>query len=312
MWSFFGILVQTVGLLLAVAFYTLLERKVLGYVQLRKGPNKVSFIGVPQPLADALKLFVKEQAAPVLSNRLPFLGAPVVSLLLALSLWVVYPADGVSVLSFPLGLVFFLCVSSLSVYGTLVAGWSSNSKYALLGALRAVAQTVSYEVSMILVLLSAVYVVGGYNLLCYSYYQSSWFWACFVCLPVAFVWFVTTLAETNRAPFDFAEGESEIVSGFNIEYSAGGFALIFMAEYGSILVMSVISGVVFFGGDSFLVLGFVGGFVVKGCFFAFCFLWVRGSLPRMRYDKLMSLTWKGFLPVSLGWLMFVLVGCAFV
>nr|AZL92893.1 NADH dehydrogenase subunit 1 [Parborlasia corrugatus] len=295
------------GLLLAVAFYTLLERKVLGYIQLRKGPNKVSILGVPQPLADAVKLFVKEQAKPAMSNWGGYLAAPVLSLILCLSLWTVYPSFSFSAYSFPFGVLFFLCVSSVSVYGTLVAGWASNSKYALLGSLRAVAQTISYEVSMILILLSGVYLVGSYSLFDFSFFQASGCWVFFSCSLISFVWFVTTLAETNRAPFDFAEGESEIVSGFNVEYGAGGFALIFMAEYGSILVMSMVTGSLFFGADNFFFLSIYGGFLLKGMVFSFLFLWVRGSLPRIRYDKLMSLTWKSFLSISLGWLGFILI-----
>nr|YP_002995758.1 NADH dehydrogenase subunit 1 [Lineus viridis]ACO40318.1 NADH dehydrogenase subunit 1 [Lineus viridis] len=307
MFSFFGVVVQMLGLLLAVAFYTLLERKVLGYIQLRKGPNKVSLVGVPQPLSDAAKLFLKEQTKPILSNWLAFLVAPVLSLILSLCMWLVYPSFGFSVYSFSFGILFFLCISGINVYGTLVAGWSSNSKYALLGSLRAVAQTISYEVSMILILLSGVYLVGSYSSFSFFVFQSASCWVFFSCSLISFVWFITTLAETNRAPFDFAEGESEIVSGFNVEYSAGGFALIFMAEYGSILVMSVLTGIFFFGSDNFFFLSFFGFFLLKGMFFAFCFLWVRGSLPRIRYDKLMSLTWKSFLPLSLGWLSFVLI-----
>nr|YP_010146831.1 NADH dehydrogenase subunit 1 [Yininemertes pratensis]QQP01060.1 NADH dehydrogenase subunit 1 [Yininemertes pratensis] len=309
MLSLFSVVVQMLGLLVAVAFYTLLERKVLGYIQLRKGPNKVSLMGVPQPLADAAKLFLKEQTKPFLSNWAAYMVAPVLSLILSLVLWLVYPSFGFYVYNFVYGMLFFLCVSGVSVYGTLVAGWASNSKYALLGSLRAVAQTISYEISLILILLSGVYLVGSYNVLGFSFFQEEGCWLFFSCSLISFIWFVTTLAETNRAPFDFAEGESEIVSGFNVEYSAGGFALIFMAEYGAILVMSVVSGVLFFGSDNFLVGSVMFGFLLKGMFFAFLFLWVRGSLPRIRYDKLMGLTWKSFLPVSLGWLGLVLVLC---
>lgn len=288
--SFLSVVVQLVGLLLAVAFYTLLERKVLGYIQLRKGPNKVRFIGVPQPLADAAKLFFKEQIKPQAANWLAYLMAPVLRLVLSLSLWLVYPSYGFRGYFFAFRILFFLCVSRVNVYGTLVAGWSSNSKYALLGSLRAVAQTISYEVRIVLILLSAVYLVGRYGSVDYLFFQGLGCWLFFSCSLVSIVWFVTTLAETNRAPFDFAEGESEIVSGFNIEYRAGGFALIFMAEYGSILVISVLTGFVFFGGDSFLLFGLWGGFLIKGIFFSFLFLWVRGRLPRIRYDKLISLT----------------------
>ena len=304
--SFLGIFVQTLGLLVAVAFYTLMERKVLGYIQLRKGPNKVSFIGFPQPLSDAVKLFTKEQLKPLVSNWTAYFLAPVLSLFLSLCLWLVYPSDRFIVYSFSYRMLFFMCFSSVRVYGTLVAGWASNSKYALLGSLRAVAQTISYEISIILILLRGVYLVGGYSLFRFLDFQKDFYWLFFSCSFISFVWFVTTLAETNRAPFDFAEGESEIVSGFNIEYRAGGFALIFMAEYGAILVMSVVTSILFFGGNSFFFFYFSLVFIFKGVFFSFLFLWVRGSLPRVRYDKLMSLTWKSFLPVSLGWLGFIL------
>jgi NADH-ubiquinone oxidoreductase chain 1 len=181
-------------------------------------------------------------------------------------------------------------VSRINVYGTLVAGWASNSKYALLGSLRAVAQTISYEVRIVLILLGGVYLVGRYRLSSFSFFQEESCWVFLSCSLVSFIWFVTTLAETNRAPFDFAEGESEIVSGFNVEYRSGGFALIFMAEYGSILVIRVITGAIFFGGDNFLLGMVFGGFLLKGIFFSFLFLWVRGRLPRIRYDKLISLT----------------------
>lgn len=183
-----------------------------------------------------------------------------------------------------------MCISRIRVYTTLVAGWSSNSKYALLGALRAVAQTISYEIRIVLILLSGVFIVGGYNVVGFNSFQDSGCWLFFLCSLVGIIWFVTTLAETNRAPFDFAEGESEIVSGFNIEYRAGGFALIFMAEYGCILAIRIVTGLFFFGGDNFIVGRVAGGFLLKAIFFAFVFLWVRGRLPRIRYDKLISLT----------------------
>ena len=280
-------LLNDVFLLLAVGFYTLLERKILGYIQIRKGPNKVGVGGLPQPLADALKLFVKEQPKPTLINQWPYIFAPVLSLLLVLGLWVVYPVScSTSFLSF--GVLFFLCLSSLNVYGTLVAGWASNSKYALLGALRSVAQTISYEVRMVLILLSRVFIILRYNLSDFSMWQY-FIWVSLVCLPVSFIWLVTSLAETNRAPFDFAEGESELVSGFNVEYRGGGFALIFMAEYARILLMSIVTVVFFFGGS----FGFFVGdilFVLKSVVVAMFFLWARGSLPRMRYDRLMGLT----------------------
>lgn len=193
-------------------------------------------------------------------------------------------------------------MSRLGVYGTLVAGWSSNSKYALLGAFRAIAQTISYEVRMVLVLLRVVVLMGSYNFLNYLVFQDGGFWFVFVVFPVFFVWLVSTIAETNRAPFDFAEGESELVSGFNVEYGGGGFALIFMAEYGCILVMRLATSVLFLGGPS--IFFFSSGFfvILKCSVVAFVILWVRGSFPRLRYDKLMYLAWKSFLPFSIGYL----------
>ena len=250
MFCLISFLLANVFLLVCVAFYTLLERKVLGYIQLRKGPNKVGIMGLPQPLADAVKLFVKEQAKPTLINQWPYIFAPVVRLFLSLSVWRVYPSSSVH-LYFSFGLLFFLCLSRLRVYGTLVAGWASNSKYALLGALRAVAQTISYEVRMVLVLLRRVFLIGRFNFIDFIFFQEM-FWVFFISYPVALVWVVTTIAETNRAPFDFAEGESELVSGFNIEYRRGGFALIFMAEYARILIIRLIRRVLFFGGSSLL------------------------------------------------------------
>jgi len=297
-------LVTYVCILLAVAFFTLLERKGLSYIQLRKGPNKVGLAGLPQPLADAAKLLTKEIAKPTSANFLPYFLAPVFRFILALLLWEVYPSQ-VSMNYFKWGLLFFLCVSSLNVYGTLLAGWASNSKYALLGRLRAIAQTISYEVRMALILLFPVIIIATFDFGSLTKNQRL-IWLCFLLLPVSFIWFVTCVAETNRAPFDFAEGESELVSGFNIEYGAAGFALIFLAEYANILVMSLFTAIIFFGGEH-LVLSLELMIVFKVLFFAFLFIWVRGSYPRFRYDLLMSLTWKGFLPGALRVLLILLV-----
>nr|YP_011002929.1 NADH dehydrogenase subunit 1 [Optediceros sp.]WPR14847.1 NADH dehydrogenase subunit 1 [Optediceros sp.] len=301
--SLISCLFTYICILLAVAFFTLLERKGLSYIQIRKGPNKVGIAGLPQPLADAAKLLTKEIAKPSMANYSPYFMAPVFSFILALLLWQLYPslcACGY----FKWGILFFLCVSSLNVYGTLLAGWASNSKYALLGSLRAIAQTISYEVSMALILLFPLFILGSFNFVELNEGQLS-VWFGFMMLPIFFMWFVTCIAETNRAPFDFAEGESELVSGFNIEYGAAGFALIFLAEYANILVMSLFSAVLFLGGGSF----FMGMsdlfFVIKILFFAFVFIWVRASYPRFRYDLLMSLTWKSFLPVSLSMLLLI-------
>lgn len=294
-----------VCILLAVAFFTLLERKGLRYIQIRKGPNKVGFAGIPQPLADAFKLLTKETAKPFMANYLPYFAAPIFSFFLALLLWQLYPR-AYSLGYFKWGILFFLCISGLNVYGTLLAGWSSNSKYALLGRLRAIAQTISYEVRMALVLLFPLFLVGSFNFIEIQERQKN-IWLAFLIIPVSLIWLVTCVAETNRAPFDFAEGESELVSGFNIEYGRAGFALIFLAEYANILVMSLFSSVLFFGGNSifFFERDFI--FIVKVLFFAFAFIWVRGSYPRFRYDLLMALTWKGFLPAALSLLLMVVV-----
>nr|AXA45379.1 NADH dehydrogenase subunit 1 [Inquisitor sp. MNHN IM 2013-18505] len=290
-------------ILLAVAFFTLLERKGLSYIQLRKGPNKVGLMGLPQPIADAAKLLTKEIAKPTMANYSPYFAAPIFSFILALLLWQLYPSL-YSAGYFKWGVLFFLCVSSMNVYGTLLAGWASNSKYALLGSLRAIAQTISYEVSMALILLFPLFLVSSFNFIEIKESQEI-IWFSFLMIPVSFMWFVTCVAETNRAPFDFAEGESELVSGFNIEYGAAGFALIFLAEYANILVMSLFSALLFFGGSSFLMFESDLGFMFKVLFFAFVFIWVRGSYPRFRYDLLMSLTWKGFLPAALSFLLLI-------
>nr|YP_010729357.1 NADH dehydrogenase subunit 1 [Sternolophus rufipes]WED07062.1 NADH dehydrogenase subunit 1 [Sternolophus rufipes] len=290
-------LILIIFVLVGVAFLTLLERKVLGYIQIRKGPNKVGFMGILQPFSDAIKLFTKEQIYPYMSNYYIYYFAPIFNLFLALLVWMCMPF--VSVLfNFNLGLLFFLCVSSLGVYTVMIAGWSSNSNYAMLGGLRAVAQTISYEVSLSLILLSFLFLISSLNMLDFIKYQC-YMWFIFLCLPLSMIWFVSSLAETNRTPFDFAEGESELVSGFNVEYSSGGFALIFLAEYANILFMSMLCCILFLGGD---ILSFV--FFLKLTFMSFLWIWVRGTLPRYRYDKLMYLAWKSFLPVSLNYLFF--------
>nr|YP_010400385.1 NADH dehydrogenase subunit 1 [Protomiltogramma cincta]UQS76084.1 NADH dehydrogenase subunit 1 [Protomiltogramma cincta] len=290
-------LLLIIFVLVSVAFLTLLERKVLGYIQIRKGPNKVGIAGIPQPFCDAIKLFTKEQVYPFLSNYISYYFSPIFSLFLSLLVWMCMPML-VKLFSFNLGLLFFLCCTSLGVYTVMVAGWSSNSNYALLGGLRAVAQTISYEVSLALILLSFIFLIGSYNMLMFYNFQK-FIWFLFILFPMALVWFSISLAETNRTPFDFAEGESELVSGFNVEYSSGGFALIFLAEYASILFMSMLFCVMFLGSDIFSLM-----FYFKLMFISFMFIWVRGTLPRFRYDKLMYLAWKSFLPFSLNFLLF--------
>nr|YP_010990337.1 NADH dehydrogenase subunit 1 [Sinolapotamon palmatum]WOW98753.1 NADH dehydrogenase subunit 1 [Sinolapotamon palmatum] len=295
--SIVNYIILLVCVLVGVAFVTLLERKGLSYIQIRKGPNKVGYMGLLQPFSDALKLFTKEPTFSVVSNFLVYYMCPIFSLFISLLMWVAIPYK-VGLLSFNLGMLFFLCCLSFGVYSTMIAGWSSNCKYSLLGSLRAVAQTISYEVSLALILLSFIVLVGGFNFELFNKYQE-FIWFVLISMPLAFIWFGSCLAETNRTPFDFSEGESELVSGFNTEYSSGGFALIFMAEYASILFMSALFVVIFLGSNpnSFF-------FYLKCVFIAFIFIWARGTLPRFRYDKLMYLAWKSYLPVSINYLMF--------
>nr|QRW36331.1 NADH dehydrogenase subunit 1 [Hydroporus despectus] len=288
-------LLLVICVLIGVAFLTLLERKVLGYIQIRKGPNKVGFMGIPQPFSDAIKLFSKEQTFPLLSNYLMYYYSPIMSLFLSLLLWMIMPFL-LGLFSFNLSMLFFLCITSMGVYTVMIAGWSSNSSYSLLGGMRAVAQTISYEVSLSLIFMSFMIMIGGFSLMIFYKYQEL-IWMIFLFFPLGFIWFVSSLAETNRTPFDFAEGESELVSGFNVEYSSGGFALIFLSEYSSILFMSMLFSVMFLGSNLFSVL-----FFFELVFISFMFIWVRGTLPRFRYDKLMYLAWKSFLPVSLNYL----------
>nr|UFZ12890.1 NADH dehydrogenase subunit 1 [Corydalus sp. 2 YLJ-2021a] len=297
--SFLSGLILIICVMIGVAFLTLLERKVLGYIQIRKGPNKVGFWGIPQPFCDAIKLFTKEQTYPVVSNYIMYYFSPIISLFLVLLTWMVFPMEWGS-WSFNLGILFFLCCLSMGVYTVMIAGWSSNSNYALLGGLRAVAQTISYEVSLALILMSFILLISSFSLLELVKFQGL-IWFIFISLPLALVWLVSCLAETNRTPFDFAEGESELVSGFNVEYSSGGFALIFLAEYASILFMSMLFTLMFMGGD---VYSFI--FYIKLTMVSFIFIWVRGTLPRYRYDMLMYLAWKSFLPLSLNYLLFFL------
>nr|QDI93335.1 NADH dehydrogenase subunit 1 [Roburocoris exiguus] len=290
-------LILLIFILISVAFVTLLERKILGYIQLRKGPNKVGFMGLLQPFSDGLKLFFKESTFPLKSNFLIYIYTPIFMLMLSFMLWVLFPYF-MNLYTFNYGFLFFLCCTGMGVYGTLLCGWSSNSNYALLGCIRAVAQTISYEVSMALVVICLMIYVFSYNFLDFMYYQYN-IWFMFFSFPLFFCWFSSCLAETNRSPFDFAEGESELVSGFNVEYSSGGFAFIFLAEYANIIFMSLMTCIIFIGCDLYSFF-----FYMKWVFIIFMFIWVRGTLPRFRYDKLMYLTWKMFLPLSLNYFLF--------
>nr|YP_010222588.1 NADH dehydrogenase subunit 1 [Macroscytus subaeneus]UCC46038.1 NADH dehydrogenase subunit 1 [Macroscytus subaeneus] len=290
-------LVTLICILVSVAFVTLLERKVLGYIQLRKGPNSVGYLGLLQPFSDGLKLFFKAQTIPYKSNYLIYYLSPVFMLILSFLMWGLYPFL-INVFNFNYGFLFFMCCTGLGVYGVLMSGWSSNSNYALLGGLRSVAQTISYEVSMALIMICLILFTFSFNLLDFMVYQSS-VWFIFFSFPLFYCWLSSCLAETNRAPFDFAEGESELVSGFNVEYSSGGFAFIFLSEYMNIIFMSMLTVIMFMGCDVWSIL-----FYIKLSVIIFWFIWVRGSLPRFRYDKLMYLTWKLFLPLALNYLIF--------
>ncbi|YP_214938.1 NADH dehydrogenase subunit 1 (mitochondrion) [Homalodisca vitripennis] len=290
-------LILIILVMVSVGFFTLLERKVLSYMQIRKGPNKVGFMGLLQPFSDGIKLFLKEQVWPIDSNSLIYYLCPLFSLIQSLFIWCLFPFYW-NCISFVFGMLFFLCCSSLSIYGLIICGWSSNSSYSMLGCIRSISQAISYEVSLSLIMLCFFLMINGYNFINFFVFQiSSWFFFCSV--PMFLCWFSCCLAESNRTPFDFSEGESELVSGFNIEYGSGGFALLFISEYASIIFISSLTVIIFFGGDFY---SFIFFYQVN--FFCFLFIWVRCSFPRFRYDKLMYLAWKCYLPISLSFIIF--------
>uniref|UniRef100_UPI0030FED993 NADH dehydrogenase subunit 1 n=1 Tax=Ixodes trianguliceps TaxID=347913 RepID=UPI0030FED993 len=287
--SYFSYVFLILCVLVSIAFFTLLERKILGYVHIRKGPNKVGIIGIFQPFSDAIKLFSKEMNMMMYINVFLYIFSSSISLVLMLILWFLFKWDYNSIMM-EFGLVFLLCISSLSVYVILFGGWSSNSKYSLLGAYRGVAQVISYEVSLSMILISLIFFSGSYNIVKVEFFQD-YYMMIFGFLNMFFVWMVSCYAETNRSPFDLSEGESELVSGFNIEYGSWNFAVLFMAEYGNIIFISLITTYLFFG--------FSGYFMMNMMLIMIMFILVRGTLVRYRYDKLMMMAWKVILPYSI-------------
>jgi NADH-quinone oxidoreductase subunit H len=306
-----------VPLILSVAYLTLAERKVIGYMQNRIGPNRVGFKGLLQPFADVLKLLVKEVVVPAQSSRFLFVVAPLLSIIPALATWAVIPVSPEFVLAdINAGVLYVLALTSLGVYGVILAGWASNSKYALLGAMRSAAQIVAYEIAMGFALVGVLMASGSLNLGEIVRAQEgsilSWFWL--PLLPLFMIYFISGVAETNRAPFDVAEGESEIVAGFHVEYSGMAFAVFFLAEYANIILISALTAIFFLGGwlspfqgvpglgDTFLGASSFFWFALKTSFFLFCFLWFRATFPRYRYDQIMRLGWKVFIPITIVWL----------
>lgn len=304
------ILIIIVPLLLSVAYFTLAERKIMGAIHRRRGPNVIGAYGLLQPLADGLKLLVKETVMPSSSNKILFVFSPMLTFIISLMGWAIVPFDKYAILSsMNIGVLYLYAMSSLGVYGIIMSGWSSNSKYAFLGALRSTAQMVSYEVSLGFIMLTIVLSCGSFDLQEIIYYQKG-VWFIFPLMSGFLLFFISALAETNRHPFDLPEAEAELVSGYNVEYSAMAFALFSLGEYGNMLMMSAFNTILFFGGwlAPFEFLAFLPGsfwFGIKMCFFVILFVWIRTALPRYRYDQLMGLGWKAFLPVSITYLMWL-------
>ncbi|ODN44040.1 NADH-quinone oxidoreductase subunit NuoH [Piscirickettsia litoralis] len=316
LWTLLKIIIIVVPLMLVVAYYTYAERKVIGYMQDRLGPNRVGLWGLLQPIADGAKLFLKERIRPSHSNRYLFVIAPVLTIAPALAAWAVVPFDKHLVLSnINAGVLYVLAMTSLGVYGVIIAGWASNSKYAMLGALRSAAQIVSYELAMGFALIGVLIAAGSLNLSTIIEAQSGgiWHWYWLPLFPLFIVYWISGVAETNRAPFDVAEGESEIVAGFHVEYSGMTFAIFFLAEYANMILISLLTAVFFMGGwlspfegipGLAYLFAWVPGIVwlfLKTAFFMFSYLWFRATFPRFRYDQIMRLGWKILIPVTLVW-----------
>ena len=319
LWTLAKILAIILPLIIAVAFYTYFERKVIASMQVRIGPSRVGPLGLIQPFADVLKLLLKEIILPANANRFLFVLAPVIAMAPALAAWAVIPFNDFMVLAdVDAGLLYVLALTSLGVYGVIIAGWASNSKYALLGAMRSCAQSVSYEIAMGFSLVGVLILAGTLNLRQIVLAQQGgifdWYWL--PLLPLFVIYMISGLAETNRAPFDMAEGESEIVAGFHVEYSGSAFAVFFLAEYANMILISALSAILFAGGwlspfqgvpvlgDTLLGQGSIFWFLAKTVVFMFLFLWYRATFPRYRYDQVMRLGWKVFIPITLVWVMF--------
>lgn len=313
-------------LLVIVAYLTFLERKVIGYMQTRIGPNRIGPLGLLQPFADVLKLLTKEIIVPTPSNRYLFIIAPMLSLGTAFAAWAVIPFDKKWVLAnINAGVLYVYALSSLGVYGVLIAGWASNSKYAMFGALRAAAQSISYEIPMGFAIIGVLMAAGSLNFQAIIQAQSGgiWHWYWLPLLPLFLVYWISGIAETNRAPFDVAEGESEIVAGFHVEYSGTGFALFFLAEYANMILISALASILFFGGwlsplqgipvlqDWFAFVPGIFWLLMKMAVFLFCYLWFRATFPRYRYDQIMALGWKVLIPVTIVWIAVVALAVQF-
>ncbi|HEV8644233.1 MAG TPA: NADH-quinone oxidoreductase subunit NuoH [Burkholderiales bacterium] len=314
LWTLAKILAIVIPIILSVAYLTLAERKVIGYMQIRIGPNRVGYKGLLQPFADVLKLLVKEVIVPSGANKFLFMLAPALAIMPAFAAWAVMPFSPVLVLAdVNAGLLYVMAITSMGVYGVIIAGWASNSKYAFLGAMRSAAQIVSYEIAMGFALVSVLMISGSLNLSTIVNEQKSGWgllgWNLIPLLPMFLVYFISGVAETNRAPFDVAEGESEIVAGFHVEYSGTAFAVFFLAEYANMILVSALASVMFLGGWLSPIPFIPDGFpwlAIKVAFLLFCFLWFRATFPRYRYDQIMRLGWKVFIPLTIVWL--VLVG----
>lgn len=318
LWVMIKILVIVLPLLLAVAYLTFLERKVLGYMQCRIGPNRVGFRGLLQPFADLIKMLRKEIIIPTKSNRYLFRFAPLFALVPALVGWAVIPFDqGLVLANINAGVLFIFALSSLGVYGILIAGWSSNSKYAMLGAMRSAAQTISYEIAMGFAFVGVLLAANSMNLtdIVISQRGGILHWWCVPLLPLFVIFWIAGVAETNRAPFDLAEGESEVVAGFHVEYSAIGFGILFLAEYASMILISTVISLLFLGGwlspfegipaleGLFFFVPGIGWLLLKISVFLFFYMWLRATFPRYRYDQLMRLGWKVLIPVTIVWVL---------